>query len=820
MKKTQLMGILASLLMASMIIVTVSGAATPTLSLPSGSTYDEGEVITVRVTNHDSSAYHFLSIQFTDPGGDARWVDQISVPSAETYDYTLLIPSDWEEGTWTVYVRQDGETSASTTYTVEYPVVDDDDDDDGGRRGGGTSTSPDDTPLETIDDVLDQVESIDQILGDTFDPTDITQVVDDLASLDADNVANLLEVVLDTVSDSLLAVTDVFEAMDNTDMINVLEEFDPIKSSLLLETFDPTFSANILTDLTTETAINIVNNLDDTGLQNILSLVPAETTGKILQAMDTEKLTNLLKVTDATVSANAFEFTSPIFTFNSLRQTTSDLASFTDPTGGIVDPSYSYTVNYPDGTSQNLLPFVTEDNFFDNLVGLDRSFVNNLQTSTATNIIGAMNTETAGKALDNIRSIGDSLVMAKALGNIPSNEAGEILSKMENSDAASKLTAALHVYNPIKAAETVEDQVKTLQTSFSSSFEGLDVSRNRLDISTSRSTGIILQSTVDFRPDYFVTALSTFQETVNKLPTSTKTIIFQNIAGLPNTPSTVAVVFYMVGLEDTSEIVSYWIETADISLLGDVFGYMKNPLMSAVYLDLTTSERETLYPYLDDGTAFMLPKVGEFDVSGLSVTPAAVDIGDPVSISVLVENPGTEPGATLVSATVKGETVGTTLVNIAAGGSETVTWTVSETEPGLYSVRVSGLKGTFRVNQPLGPADIRYNTLTKSSYLVEIDGTMTVTVTVENRGESSGTEKVELVIDGSVVESESVTLGAGESTTVTFTLPSADAGTHEIEVGGLTRSYSVAPLPPGTPWAVIIGVIAMIGAIVYLYSRE
>lgn len=37
------------------------------------------------------------------------------------------------------------------------------------------------------------------------------------------------------------------------------------------------------------------------------------------------------------------------------------------PTGEARDPGYSYKVNYPDGTSQNLLPFLADENIFDTL---------------------------------------------------------------------------------------------------------------------------------------------------------------------------------------------------------------------------------------------------------------------------------------------------------------------------------------------------------------------------------------------------------------------------------------------------------------------
>ena len=68
------------------------------------------------------------------------------------------------------------------------------------------------------------------------------------------------------------------------------------------------------------------------------------------------------------ISTDDFSF-SGSFAFDALNTggSTSSEVSFTLPAGNPADPSYTYTVNYPNGSSQNILPFVAEDNFFDSL---------------------------------------------------------------------------------------------------------------------------------------------------------------------------------------------------------------------------------------------------------------------------------------------------------------------------------------------------------------------------------------------------------------------------------------------------------------------
>jgi len=60
-----------------------------------------------------------------------------------------------------------------------------------------------------------------------------------------------------------------------------------------------------------------------------------------------------------------------------------------------------------------------------------------------------------------------------------------------------------------------------------------------------------------------------------------------------------------------------------------------------------------------------------------------------------------------------------------------------------------------------------------------------VTATVENVGTGVGTHAVELTVDGEVVATETVTLAAGESTTVEFDR-AFDAGDHEVAIGSAT----------------------------------
>ena len=114
-----------------------------------------------------------------------------------------------------------------------------------------------------------------------------------------------------------------------------------------------------------------------------------------------------------------------------------------------------------------------------------------------------------------------------------------------------------------------------------------------------------------------------------------------------------------------------------------------------------------------------------------------------------------------------------------------------------------------------------------------------VTATVENRGEGSGTFTAELRVDGDVVQTEDVTVGAGESEQVTFTETFDTAGTYDVDVSGTfagslevteepveTPAATPTPTPDPDPPIGIVGILILIGILlglvgagVYYYTR-
>jgi hypothetical protein len=116
---------------------------------------------------------------------------------------------------------------------------------------------------------------------------------------------------------------------------------------------------------------------------------------------------------------------------------------------------------------------------------------------------------------------------------------------------------------------------------------------------------------------------------------------------------------------------------------------------------------------------------------------------------------------------------------------------------------------------------------------VYVGEAVTISVLITNSGDAAGSHTVVLKIDGMVEGTKEITLNAGASEEVTFTMVKDVAGTYSVEVSGLSGSFVVeeqpeetappsettTPAEPGVNWPVIWGVMAgvlVVGVIIFL----
>lgn len=91
------------------------------------------------------------------------------------------------------------------------------------------------------------------------------------------------------------------------------------------------------------------------------------------------------------------------------------------------------------------------------------------------------------------------------------------------------------------------------------------------------------------------------------------------------------------------------------------------------------------------------------------------------------------------------------------------------------------------------PAAFEVTSLAVTPQEVTAGGTASVSAEVKNTGGSEGTYSAALTVDGATVETKQVTVAAGASKTVSFSLMKDKAGTYQIGVGGLTSKLTVKP---------------------------
>jgi len=97
------------------------------------------------------------------------------------------------------------------------------------------------------------------------------------------------------------------------------------------------------------------------------------------------------------------------------------------------------------------------------------------------------------------------------------------------------------------------------------------------------------------------------------------------------------------------------------------------------------------------------------------------------------------------------------------------------------------------------PAAFTVSDLSISPTEVDIGGTVTISATVTNTGDGSGSYDVTLKIDSTVITTERVTLAGGENEELTFTVSEDASGTHSVDVNGLKGTFSVKAAPVVPP---------------------
>ncbi|WP_340817803.1 S-layer protein domain-containing protein [Methanolobus sp. WCC4] len=196
----------------------------------------------------------------------------------------------------------------------------------------------------------------------------------------------------------------------------------------------------------------------------------------------------------------------------------------------------------------------------------------------------------------------------------------------------------------------------------------------------------------------------------------------------------------------------------------------------------------------------------------IEVSPETVVEDDTVTVTVVTAIGGeTVEG---VQVYYDNKDIGTTDAN------GMITYTVKET--GLHKLTTSAdgyLEAELNLEVLALEAKFTYSNLQVSPILVKTGEELTVTVDVANTGTAEGDKDVKLMINGSTVDTQSITLDTGDETTLTFTTSMEEAGTYEAQVGDATASFDVEKSSIPGP-GVFVAVIAMMAVAMLIRRNE
>ena len=184
-------------------------------------------------------------------------------------------------------------------------------------------------------------------------------------------------------------------------------------------------------------------------------------------------------------------------------------------------------------------------------------------------------------------------------------------------------------------------------------------------------------------------------------------------------------------------------------------------------------------------TGVLVEQPASFDVA-ITDTNSPVVAGEALDVTATIENTGDRSDTQSIDLRIGDQPVDDTTVSLDGGETTSVTlsWDTGPGDAGNYTATVAS-------DDDADAADVRV--LQPAEFTVDIEETnapvvagepLDITATIENVGEVSGTETVDLTVGGQVIDEVTVTLDGGDSETVTLTWDTGpgDAGNYTARV--------------------------------------
>jgi hypothetical protein len=184
------------------------------------------------------------------------------------------------------------------------------------------------------------------------------------------------------------------------------------------------------------------------------------------------------------------------------------------------------------------------------------------------------------------------------------------------------------------------------------------------------------------------------------------------------------------------------------------------------------------------------PTPANIVLSNFSISPQRIQLGNTVSVSLTATNTGGTMGSKTINMT--GDFINSRTVKLGPGVSTIVQFTVNPSTVGTFNITVSPFTGSFAVTAPSPPpasANIVLSDFLISSQQILLGDSVNVSVTAINKGGGVGSKTIAML--GDFINSQTVTLNPGASTTVSFAITPDKTGRFSISLGPFTGSFSV-----------------------------
>jgi uncharacterized protein YfaS (alpha-2-macroglobulin family) len=185
-----------------------------------------------------------------------------------------------------------------------------------------------------------------------------------------------------------------------------------------------------------------------------------------------------------------------------------------------------------------------------------------------------------------------------------------------------------------------------------------------------------------------------------------------------------------------------------------------------------------------------------FEVLSLDITPPQINTGEKATIKVELRNNNAKEVTYNVPLMVDGVADDRKSVTLAPGATELLTFTLTRSHPGTYSISVGSSESTLVVEKFIPPTFHLYNLEINPSE-VDCGEKIVITAKIANVGGNQDSYTAELKVDDCAVQTEKVTLAAGADSTLSFRICADLPGTYMVTLGELTGKFIVAePIVP------------------------